>query len=224
MSNLRYVGLDVHAQTIAVAIAEAEGEVRSVGVIPNRPEAVAKQLRRFGDAARLRVCYEAGPCGFVLQRQLTALGIACEVIAPSLMPVKPGDRVKTDRRDALKLARNYRAGELTPVYVPAPAQEALRDLVRARTAAKQDQLRARHRLSKFLLRHGRMRPDGMAAWHSRHRAWLQAQRFAEPAHTLTHQAYLRVLDHATAHVAEIEEAIATAIAAAPAPRPRRSAR
>lgn len=217
MSNLRYVGLDVHAETIAVAIAEAEGEVRSVGVIPNRPEAVAKQVRRFGDVSRLRVCYEAGPCGFVLQRQLTALGIACEVIAPSLMPRKPGDRVKTDRRDALRLARSYRAGELTPVYVPAPAQEALRDLVRARTAAKQDQLRARHRLSKFLLRHGRMRPEGMAAWHSRHRAWLQAQRFDEPAHTLTHQAYLRVLDHATAHVAEIEADITTAIAAAPAP-------
>lgn len=120
MSNLRYVGLDVHAETIAVAIADAEGEVRSVGVIPNRPEAVAKQFGRFGARAQLRVCYEAGPCGFVLQRQLTHLGIACDVIAPTLIPMKAGDRVKTDRRDALKLARSYRAGELTPVYAPAP--------------------------------------------------------------------------------------------------------
>lgn len=217
MSNLRYVGLDVHAETIAVAIADAEGEVRSVGVIPNRPEAVAKQFGRFGARAQLRVCYEAGPCGFVLQRQLTHLGIACDVIAPTLIPMKAGDRVKTDRRDALKLARSYRAGELTPVYVPAPAQEALRDLVRAREAAKQDQLRARNRLSKFLLRHGRYRPAGMATWKSRHHAWLTAQRFTEPTHDVTHQAYFRVVTQATAHLEEIEAAIATAVAAAPAP-------
>jgi transposase len=103
----------------------------------------------------LRVCYEAGPTGYVLYWQLSELGVKCEVVAPTLVPVKAGDRVKTDRRDAEKLARCYRAGDLTAVWVPDAAHEALRDLVRARLAAKRDQLRARHRLSKFLLRHGR---------------------------------------------------------------------
>lgn len=217
MSNMRYVGLDVHAATIAVAIAEANGEVRSLGEFPNTPEAVAQRVRRWGDPAALRVCYEAGPCGFTLQRQLAALGVACEVIAPSLIPTKAGDRVKTDRRDALHLARCYRAGDLTPVTVPSVAQEALRDLLRAREAAKQDQLRARHRLSKFLLRHGRRRPAGMAAWHSRHDAWLRGQRFTEAAHTATCTTYLRGLDLATAQVRDVEQAITGAVAAAPAP-------
>jgi transposase len=125
MSKLRFVGLDVHAETIAVAVAEAGGEVRSHGMIPNRLE------------------------GYVLYCQLTQLGVVCEVIAPSLVPTKAGDRVKTDRRDAEKLARCYRAGELTAVWVPDAAQEALRDLVRAREAAKKDQLRARHRWANF---------------------------------------------------------------------------
>ena len=146
MSNVRFIGLDVHAETIAVAVAEPSGEVRSVGVIPNRPESIRKLMKTLGPAERLRVCYEAGPTGYVVYWQLTALGVTCEVVAPTLVPVKAGDRVKTDRRDALKLARSYRAGDLTAVWVPDAAHEALRDLVRAREAAKKDQLRARHRL------------------------------------------------------------------------------
>ena len=161
MSNVRFIGLDVHAETIAVAVAEPDGEVRSLGVIPNRPESIRKLVKKLGPAKQLRVCYEAGPTGYVVYWQLTALGVACEVVAPTLVPVKAGDRVKTDRRDAVKLARSYRAGDLTAVWVPDAAHEALRDLVRAREAAKKDQLRARHRLGKFLLRHGRRPPTAM---------------------------------------------------------------
>src|ERR1051326_6878589 len=151
-TKVRHLGLDVHAETIAVAIAEPDGEVRSLGTIPNRLDPIPRLMRKLGPAPRLRVCYEAGPCGYELYWQLTRLGVHCDVVAPTLVPVKAGDRVKTDRRDAAKLARCYRAGDLTPVWVPDPATEALRDLVRAREAAKQDQLRARHRLGKFLLR------------------------------------------------------------------------
>ena len=126
MSKVRFLGLDVHAATIAVAVAEPRGEVRSLGTIPNRPESIRKLVKKLGPAEQLRVCYEAGPTGYVVYWQLTALGVPCEVVAPTLVPVKPGDRVKTDRRDALKLARSYRAGDLTPVWVPDAAHEALR--------------------------------------------------------------------------------------------------
>jgi len=159
MSNVRFVGLDVHAETIAVAVAEVDGEVRSLGIIPNRAESIGRLMRKLGKPEQLRVCYEAGPTGYVLYWQLSELGVKCEVVAPTLVPVKAGDRVKTDRRDAAKLARCYRSGDLSAVWVPDAAHEALRDLVRARLAAKRDQLRARHRLSKFLLRHGRRAPE-----------------------------------------------------------------
>ena len=149
MKTVRFIGLDVHAHSIAVAAAEPDGEVRSIGVIPNHPAAVSKLMKKLGKPAQLRVCYEAGPTGYVLYWQLTKLDIKCEVVAPTLMPMKAGDRVKTDRRDAERLARSYRSGDLTAVWVPDAAHEALRDLVRAREAAKRDQLRARHRLGKF---------------------------------------------------------------------------
>jgi len=154
--NLRYLGLDVHAETIAVALAEPGGEVRSLGIIPNEPSAVAKLVRKLGGREQLRACYEAGPCGYVLYWQLTKLGVACDVVAPTLVPTKPGDRVKTDRRDAEKLARCHRAGDLTAVWVPDAAHEALRDLVRARAAAKADQLRAPHPGRRTLLTSSRL--------------------------------------------------------------------
>jgi transposase len=131
----RFVGMDVHAQTIAVAIAEGR-EVRSLGTIPNRPEAVCKLIKKLGDPASLRVCYEAGPTGYVLYWQLTRLGVHCDVIAPSLVPKMAGDRVKTDRRDAEKLARSYRSGELTPVWVPGPARIAARSGSRSRSGQR----------------------------------------------------------------------------------------
>jgi transposase len=217
MSKIRFVGLDVHAETIAVAVAESAGEVRSLGIIPNRPEPVRKMIAKLGPAGKLKCCYEAGPTGYVLYWQLTQLGVACEVIAPSLVPVKSGDRVKTDRRDAEKLARCYRAGELTAVWVPDAAHEALRDLVRAREAAKKDQLRHRHRLGKFLLRHGK-RPSGAGEpWTRKYLNWIQIHaRFDEPAleATLTH--YLGEVEHATERIAKLEQAIDEAVAKAPA--------
>src|SRR5438045_5698739 len=179
MSKIRFVGLEVHADTIAVAVAEGREEVRAMGVIPNRLESVRKLVKTLGPVQHLKACYEAGPTGYVLYWQLTQLGVACEVIAPSLVPTKAGDRVKTDRRDAEKLARCYRAGELTAVCVPDAAQEALRDLVRAREAAQKDQLKARHRLGKFLLRHGR-RPEGMKAWTKQPLAWIKTHVRSDP--------------------------------------------
>ena len=216
MSKVLFVGLDVHAETIAVAVAEQGGEVRSVGVIPNRLESVRKMVHKLGPVQHLRVCYEAGPTGYVLYWQLTQLGVACEVIAPSLVPTKAGDRVKTDRRDAEKLARCHRAGELTAVWVPNAAQEALRDLVRAREAAKRDQLKARHRLGKFLLRHGRQRPDGIKAWTKKHREWIKSHvRFEEAALEATLADYVEEVDHVATRIVKLEKAIDEAIGQAP---------
>jgi hypothetical protein len=158
--KLRFLGLDVHAETIAVAVAEPDGEVRSLGTSANREESIRKLIRKLGPPAQLRACYEAGPTGFVLYWQLVQLGVECAVVAPTLVPRKAGDRVKTDWRDALKLARSHRTDDLTAVWVPDEGSEALRDLVRAGEAAKQDQLRARHRLTKFLLRTGQRPPAG----------------------------------------------------------------
>lgn len=114
--DIRFVGLDVRAETIVVAAAEADGEARSLGVIPNRPETVRRLVKKVGPAESLQACYEAGPCGYVLYWQLSELGVHCDVVAPTLVPVKSGDRIKTDRRAALKLARSYRSGDLTPVW------------------------------------------------------------------------------------------------------------
>lgn len=216
MRKVRFVGLDVHAETISVAVAEAGGEVRSLGMIPNRPESVKRLVRRLGPPEELRVCYEAGPTGYVLYWQLASLGVKCEVIAPTLIPVKAGDRVKTDRRDAEKLARSYRAGDLTAVWVPDAAHEALRDLVRAREAAKKDQLRARHRLGKFLLRHGRRPSERVRAWSAGHAEWVKAQRFDHVAHDAVLVDYQHEVEHQAARVELLENAIDTAVESAPA--------
>jgi transposase len=137
-AKVRFLGLDVHAATIAVAVADPDGSVRSLGTIANRAESIRTLVKKLGPVEQLRACYEAGPTGYVLYWQLAESGVACEVIAPTLVPTKAGDRVKTDRRDAEKLARSYRSDDLTAVWVPDEGSEALRDLVRAREAAKQD--------------------------------------------------------------------------------------
>jgi transposase len=216
VKNVLWIGLDVHAQTIAVAVVGSDGEVRFLGVIPNRPEAVSKLVRKLGKPQQLRVCYEAGPTGYVLYWQLTKLGVHCEVVAPTLIPVKPGDRVKTDRRDAEKLARCYRSGDLTPVWVPDAAHEALRDLVRAREAAKQDQLRARNRLGKFLLRQGRRAAEGTKAWTGKYLKWIKEQvHFEQPAQEATLLDYLHEVEHAGERIQRLEKSIDTAIETVP---------
>jgi transposase len=216
MSKVLFVGLDVHAETIVVAVAEQAGEVRSFGTIPNRLESIRKMVHKLGPVNNLRACYEAGPTGYVLYWQLTQLGVACDVIAPSLVPTKAGDRVKTDRRDAEKLARCHRAGELTAVWVPDAAHEALRDLVRAREAAKKDQLKARHRLGKFLLRHGQRRPDGVRAWTKKHREWIKSHvRFQQAALEATLVDYVEEVDHVAARIVKLEKSLDEAVRQAP---------
>jgi transposase len=192
------VGLDTHKVKIAVAVAEPgrAGEVRFWSEIANQPDAVRRLMERLAEKhGRLRVCYEAGPCGYGLHRQITALGHDCTVVAPSLIPRKPGERVKTNRRDALTLARLLRAGELTGVWIPDPTHEAMRDLVRARTAAMEAVRRARQQLQGFLLRHGRVF-TGRKAWSPAHRRWLAGLRFAHAAQQIVLQEQIDAIDEA----------------------------
>jgi transposase len=180
---ITYIGLDVHKETIAVALAEAgkRNEVREYGKIANTPAAVKALVAKLArNGHELHFCYEAGPCGYGIQRQLTASKHDCIVVAPSLIPRRPGERIKTDRRDAINLAKLHRAGELTPVWVPDEAHEAIRDLVRARLAAVRTVRHARQQLSSFLLRHGHHynRP----ALTLMHRRWLAGLRFEHAVH------------------------------------------
>lgn len=190
------VGLDVHKDTIMAAVLPpgADNPLPEVQ-IPNHPAAIRKWVTRWASRGPLVFVYEAGPCGFELQRQIAALGHPCVVVAPGLTPVRPGDRVKTDRRDARKLARLYRAGELTPIRIPTREEEAARDLVRTREDALEDRLRAYHRLSKFLLRQGRIYRE-TRSWGVKHRAWLHAQRFEGRPLQQTFEACLRALEEA----------------------------
>lgn len=206
----RFVGLDVHAETIAVAVAEpGRGEVRSLGIIPNDVASLRKLIQKLG-RKDLKFCYEAGPTGFALYWQLAELGFECEVIAPTLVPKKAGDRIKTDRRDAAKLARCFRAGDLTAVWVPDQAHEALRDLVRAREAAKQDQHRARQRLGKFLLRSAKKAPSG-SAWTQKYVEWIRTVKFEHVAQQATLVDYLSEVDHASERILRLEKAIEDAV-------------
>lgn len=187
----KYVGLDVHKETIAVSVAEGNGgEVRYWGEIANTSEAVEKLVRQLKkNGAALSFCYEAGPCGYGLHRQLTDLGWDCQVVAPSLIPKKAGDRVKTDRRDSMSLARLSRAGELTAVCVPDGLQEALRDLTRAREDMTHLQRQAKQRLTAFLLRHGR-RYAGKTNWTQAHFRWLETVKFEQPVQQIVMQEYV----------------------------------
>jgi transposase len=181
MPESTYIGLDVHKESIAVALLRPGTVDCDERVIANTPEALRKLFARYPQRAALRVCYEAGPTGYDTQRLITSLGIACAVIAPSLVPRRAGVRIKTDRLDARKLARLHRAGELTSVRVPSPAEEALRDLVRAREDLKGDRRIARQRLRSFILRYGLRYPNGPDRWSHRFEVWLRALRFEEAA-------------------------------------------
>src|SRR5271165_6568135 len=197
--RITYVGLDVHKDTIVVAVADGglRGEVREYGRIANTAAALDRLARKLGaDRVKLRFCYEAGPCGYGIQRQLSTAGHECVVVAPSLIPKRAGDRVKTDRRDAASLARLHRAGELTAVWVPDPGHEAMRDLVRARLDAVHALRRARQQLSGFLLRQGLhyCRP----AWTKLHRRWLAGLKFELAVHHLVLEDYIQAVEAAAA--------------------------
>ncbi len=206
--QIRYIGLDVHKATITVAIAEEAGTPTSYGSIANDPSAIRKLMTRLGDReVELRVAYEAGPTGYALHRQLAKMGIDCIVVAPSLIPKQPGDKVKTDRRDALKLARLLRSGDLTSVWVPDEAHEALRSLVRARADAKADQLRAKHRLSKFLLRQGCWPPSGVRNWSQRYFQWLRQLAFEHLPDRVVCADYLAEVTAAGERIKRLEAAL-----------------
>ena len=212
-TTIRYVGLDVHRDSIAIAMASSDGKpAESLGEAPNDVPALIKKLLRLGPAAALRCCYEAGPTGFGLARRLREAGIACDVVAPSLVPVRPGVRVKTDRRDAVKLAAYLRSGHLTPIHVLDPATEAIRDLERARDAAKRAERAARQQLSKFLLRQGRWF-EGRSTWRPAHLAWLAKQQFDNKAQQDVMNDYREAVELATARVARLTARLAERVAA-----------
>ena len=197
--RIRYVGLDVHKDGIVVAVAEGglRSEVRDYGRIANTPAALQRLVGKLGHkGVELRFCYEAGPCGYGIQRQLSAAGHDCVVVAPSLIPKRPGDRIKTDRRDASSLAKLHRADELTAVWVPDPGHEAMRDLVRARLDAVRALRRARQQLSGFLLRQGCH--YGRPAWTKLHRRWLAGLRFDQAAHHIVLEDYIQSVEAAQA--------------------------
>ena len=211
-TRLRFVGLDVHKESVTIAVAEEGREAAKVfATVPNEWQAIYKALKRLGAVHRLRCCYEAGPTGYGLYRKFQEVGVDCVVVAPSLVPTRTGDRVKTDRRDARKLAHFLRSGDLTPVWVPDAATEALRDLARAREDAREAETRARHQLSKFLLRHGRI--WSASAWTLKHLAWIRRQTFDQEAQQRVLADYLRTVEEAGARVrrltADLEELVPT---------------
>ncbi len=204
---ITHVGLDVHAERIVIASLEGQSKEPVVRDIPNDAKVIRRTFQRLAkESYELRCCYEAGPCGFELHRQLTRMGIVCEVIAPGLIPVRAGDRVKTDRRDATKLARLFRAGELTSITVPSADQEAVRDLVRLRDNIRKDLTAARSRLQHFLLRHGRAYRSG-SGWTQRYWVWLRAQHFDRECEQLTFEHYVHEVEHQQARRSEVDAEI-----------------
>lgn len=210
-----YIGLDVHKETIAVAVALPGREAAVYrGETANTPTAIRKlvdQLAEMFGGELLLFCYEAGPCGYGVYRQLVNLGHDCQVVAPSLIPKKPSDRVKTDRRDALKLAELLRAGSLTAVWVPGAEQEAMRDLTRARDDMKGQERKARQQLNAFVLRHGQHWPKGKSRWTKVHFNWLESIRFEQPFLQIVLQEYIDAVKAATQRVDSLNDQLLKAL-------------
>lgn len=209
MDHIRFIGLDIHKARISVTVAESgrEGSVEYLGEISNDVGAIVKLCKRLERPGEmLSFCYEAGPCGYGVYRQLTDLGHQCDVVAPSLIPKKPGDRVKTDRRDATMLARLLRAGELTSIWVPDSDHEAMRDLVRLRSAVRQVLTRARQHLQGFVLRHGRKHTGG-TAWKMAYRRWLSTLAFEHRAQQIVFQDYVDAVMDAERRLKRVEDQI-----------------
>jgi transposase len=212
--KVHYIGLDVHKETIAVAIAPGgDTEVRSYGTMGGTLDALDKLMKKLQQPdVELRLVYEAGPCGYVIYRHLKNKGLHCEVVAPSLIPKKASDRVKTDRRDAQQLARLYRAGELTAIHVPDEEDEAVRDLVRARHAAVIDQRKARQRLKGFLLRLG-FRYTGKSSWNDAHQRYLARLSMPRPPQQIVFQEHLEAINVQTERLERLTQAMENALAA-----------
>lgn len=203
----KYVGLDTHKDTIAVAISDAcGGMARYFGEIANTPEAITKLAKKLSpDGEVLSFCYEAGPCGYGIYRQISKMGHDCSVVAPSLIPSKPGDRVKTDRLDSESLSRFHRAGELTAVWVPDQEQEAIRDLTRAREDMKAMERQARQRLNAFLLRHGKSYDSGKSKWTQAHFRWLERVKFEMPVQQIVFEEYIGAIKQGQQRVLGLED-------------------
>jgi transposase len=199
------IAFDQHAATTVAAVLLPGQRTPALHALTSDIPTILRFVERLRRTGPVQCCYEAGPCGFELQRALTTKAIPCDVIAPALIPRRPGDRIKTDRRDASQLAILYRAGALTAIHIPTEQEEAARDLLRCREDIRADLLRARHRLSHFLLRHGCRFTATKRAWTKRHAEWLQAQRWPLPALEQTHRAYVRAVDETVARLHSVDQ-------------------
>ena len=210
-----YVGIDAHKKDLFVAMLIGQEQAPVTWQLANEPQAVRRLVRKLEREGRgpVRVFYEAGPCGYALQRQITTARVTCDVIAPALMPRKPGERVKTNRRDARKLAALGRAGLLTIVQPPTPADEAVRDLARARDDAREDLQRCRHRLGKLLLRRGLHYPG--RNWTQAHRRWVDSLAWTHAAERAVVDDYLLAIDHTEARLLELDARLAEVAAQEP---------
>jgi transposase len=219
MKSTTIIAFDQHAATTVAAVLLPGQRTPALHTLSSDSRTILRFVERIRRQGAVTCCYEAGPCGFELQRTLSAHEIPCDVIAPALIPRRPGDRVKTDRRDAGHLAVLQRAGALTAIHIPTEQEEAARDLLRCREDIGAELLRARHRLSKFLLRHGRRFTLTKKAWSRRHDSWLRTQAWPLPALEQTHRAYLRAVDEALARLRTVEEDLRTLLDLEPL-RPR----
>jgi transposase len=219
MKSTTIIAFDQHAATTVAAVLLPGHRMPALRTLASDTATILRFVARIERQGPIACCYEAGPCGFDLQRALTAHHVPCEVIAPALIPRRPGDRIKTDRRDAGQLAVLYRAGALTAIHIPTEQEEAARDLLRCREDIRADLLRCRHRLSKFLLRHGRRFTATKKAWSKRHEVWLRAQTWPIAALDQTHRAYLRAVEETVARLHAVEADLRTLLDLEPL-RPR----